>query len=80
MIQARLVNERSLLLPDEPMFHKKKMKIVTIILIIIIVTIITLIIIIILIMIWGIMGRFFLMMKVIAFQTLKAMPPKVKWS
>ena len=52
MSQARLVNERSLLLPDVPMFHKKRMKIGTIILIIIsIVTIITLIIIIILIMI-----------------------------
>ena len=52
MSQVRLVNERSLLLPDVPMFHKKRMKIGTIILIIIsIVTIITLIIIIILIMI-----------------------------
>ena len=79
MIQVRLVNERFLLLPDKPKFHKKKMKIVTIILIIIIVTIITLIMIIILIMIWGIMGRFLPMMKVKAFQTLKAMLLRVKW-
>ena len=78
MIQVRLVSERSLLLPDEPNFHKKKMKIVTIILIIIIVSIITLIITIIMIMNRGIMGMFLQMMKANISQILKVLLLRMK--